>query len=87
MVTEPTQQTDPDTPPVRRLADRLRADYGDAVVLTHHDDDTPMTPMLSVSVDGGRTRAAVLRDAFAFERRAALSVTAVHRHRIVVRAD
>jgi hypothetical protein len=81
-----TVSRDTDTPtPLGSLRDRL-TDY-DGVDATIHDDDTAMTPMLSVAVEGGRTRAAVLREAYAFEREASVRVTAVHRHRIVVRAD
>jgi hypothetical protein len=43
--------------------------------------------MLSMTVDGGRTRAAALRDIFAFEQHNPVVVTGVHRHRIVVRAE
>ena len=75
-----------DTPPVESVRDRLTNDY-DTVEATIHEDDTEMTPMLTVSVDGGQTRAAVLRDIFDLERRQPITVSAVHRHRIVVRAE
>lgn len=73
--------------PLVAVADRLRTDYGDAIDIVRHEDNTDMTPMLSMTVDGGRTRAAALRDIFAFEQHNPVVVTGVHRHRIVVRAE
>lgn len=81
----PSHHSGSDPPPLTAIGDRLDADYGDDVAVSHYDDDTGMTPMLSVTVDGGRTRADVLRDAFEFERQTAVRVTSVHRHRIVLR--
>jgi len=74
-------------PPISALEDSLSDEYGEAIELSRYEDDTGMTPMLSVTVDGGQTRAAVLRETFAFERQNPVEVTAVHRHRIVVRAE
>ena len=74
-----------DSTPLESIRDSLLADY-DGVEATIYEDDTAMTPMLSITVDGGRRRADVLRDAFAFERDGPVRVTSVHRHRIVVRA-
>ena len=70
---------------VAAVGDHLDTDYGDDITVSHYDDDTEMTPMLSITVDGGQTRADVLRDAFEFEREAPIRVSSVHRHRIVLR--
>jgi hypothetical protein len=85
MGTPPRDRSD-DTAPVESVRDRLTSDY-DTVEATIHEDDTEMTPMLTLSVDGGRTRAEVLREAYALERETDIRISAVHRHRIVVRAE
>ncbi len=74
-----------DPPTLAAIGDRLDADYGDNVAVSHYDDGTEMTPMLSITVDGGQTRADLLRDAFRFERQTVVRVSSVHRHRIVLR--
>ncbi|MEF8785688.1 MAG: hypothetical protein V5A45_07110 [Haloarculaceae archaeon] len=79
--------SDANPPTLAAIGDRLSANYGDDVSVSHYDDDTEMTPMLSITVDGGRTRAEVLRDAFRFEHEAPIRVSSVHRHRIVLRED
>ncbi|WP_340098523.1 hypothetical protein [Salinibaculum salinum] len=82
---ESPSHSDANPPTLAAIGDRLSANYGDDVLVSHYDDDTEMTPMLSVTVNGGRTRAEVLRDAFEFERQTAVRVSSVHRHRIVLR--
>jgi hypothetical protein len=86
MVTTAPRRTD-GASPIRALEHHLDDEYEDSIALSRFGDDTEMTPMLAVTVDGGRTRAAVLRDIFAFERKNPITVTGVHRHRIVVRAE
>jgi len=75
----------PGSQSVLAVLEDLRDDVGtaDGVTAEIHDDDSEMTPMLSVTFDATTDRAAVLRTLFHAD--GPVAVDSVHSHKVVVR--